>query len=193
MNATDQWDKVQEGLFTGYEAPFQKLANLTDLNSRLTNKLVYGSTTNVFSDLYLLNQTYKDKIIGQANIKAMTVLIDAANQKQDTLPHEYAHHYIAYFRDNEIVQEGIRRFGGEEALVQAIGEQVVAQKGEALNWWKKFTKWLLNLLSNKQVLQILTDSFLTRRNLNTDFTYDTGIKSSETINIYASTTENVRH
>ena len=190
MTATDQWDKVQEGLFTGYEAPFQKLADLTDLNSRLTNKLVYGSTTNVFSDLYLLNQTYKDKIIGQANIKAMTVLIDAANQKQDTLPHEFAHHYIAYFRDNEIVQEGIRRFGGEEALVQAIGEQVVAQKGEALNWWKKFTKWLLNLLSNKQVLQILTDSFLTRRNLNTDFTYDTGIKSSETINIYAGTTEN---
>lgn len=173
MTATDQWDKVQEGLFTGYEAPFQKLADLTDLNSRLTNKLVYGSTTNVFSDLYLLNQTYKDKIIGQANIKAMTVLIDAANQKQDTLPHEYAHHYIAYFRDNEIVQEGIRRFGGEEALVQAIGEQVVAQKGEALNWWKKFTKWLLNLLSDKQVLQILTDSFLTRRNLNTDFTTDT--------------------
>ena len=169
MTATDQWDKVQEGLFTGYEAPFQKLADLTDLNSRLTNKLVYGSTTNVFSDLYLLNQTYKDKIIGQANIKAMTVLVDAVNQKQDTLPHEYAHHYIAYFRDNEIVQEGIRRFGGEEALVQAIGEQVVAQKGEALNWWKKFTKWLLNLLSDKQVLQILTDSFLTKRNLNTDF------------------------
>jgi len=32
---------------------------------------------------------------------------------------------------------------------------------------------LLNLLSDKQVLQILTDSFLTRRNLNTDFTTDT--------------------
>lgn len=39
-----------------------------------------------------------NQIIGQANIKAMTVLVDAINQKQDTLPHEYAHHYIAWFK-----------------------------------------------------------------------------------------------
>jgi len=158
---------------------FEKLAESTNLNDRLTDRLVYGSKNNVFSDLYLLNQTYKNKIIGQANIKAMTVLIDAANQKQDTLPHEYAHHYIAYFRDTPIVQEGIKRFGGEEALVQAIGEQVVAQEGEAYNWWQKFTKWLLNLLSDKQVLQILTDSFLTRTDLATDFQYATEAPAGE--------------
>lgn len=160
---------------------FEKLAESTNLNNRLTDRLVYGSKNNVFSDLYLLNQTYKNKIIGQANIKAMTVLVDAVNQKQDTLPHEYAHHYIAYFRDTPIVQEGIKRFGGEEALVQAIGEQVVAQEGEAYNWWQKFTKWLLNLLSDKQVLQILTDSFLTRTDLATDFQYATEAPAADEV------------
>ena len=100
----------------------------------------------------LLQKNEANKIIGQANIKAMTVLIDAVNQRQDTLPHEYAHRYIAWFRNTPIVQEGIKRFGSEEALVQAIGEQVVKQKGDAYNWWKKFTNFILNLLSDKQVL-----------------------------------------
>ena len=101
----------------------------------------------------------------------MTVLVDAVNKKEDTIPHEYAHHYIAWFRNTPIVQEAIKRFGSEEALVQAIGEQVVKQKGEAYNWWKKFTNWILNLLSDKQLLQILTDSFLNRQDLH-DFTYN---------------------
>lgn len=114
----------------------------------------------------LLQKNEAGKIVGQANIDAMTVLIDAANQKNDTLPHEYAHHYIAMFRDSDIVQEGIKRFGSEEALVQAIGEQVVKQRGEALNWWKKFVEYIFDLLSDKQVLQILTDGFLQRTDLN---------------------------
>jgi sulfur carrier protein ThiS len=117
------------------------------------------------------NQLVNGRIVGQANIKAMTVLVDAVNKKEDTIPHEYAHHYIAWFRNTPIVQEAIKRFGSEEALVQAIGEQVVKQKGEAYNWWKKFTNWILSLLSDKQLLQILTDSFLNRQNLN-NFTYN---------------------
>lgn len=121
---------------------------------------------------YLYQQTVNNKIIGQANIKAMTVLIDAVNKKADTIPHEYAHHYIAWFRDSKIVQEGIKRFGSEEALVQAIGEQVIKQKGEAYNWWKKFTNFILSLLSDKKLLQVLTDSFLNRADLSNDFTYN---------------------
>jgi hypothetical protein len=119
----------------------------------------------------LLQKDEANRIIGQANIKAMTVLVDAVNKKGDTIPHEYAHHYIAWFRNTPIVKEGIKRFKSEEALVQAIGEQVVKQKGEAYNWWKKFTNWILNLMSDKQLLQVLTDSFLNRQNLN-DFTYN---------------------
>jgi hypothetical protein len=145
----------------------------------------YGNTWNEVTinqarDLQnvLLQKNEADKIIGQANIKAMTVLIDAVNQRQDTLPHEYAHHYIAWFRNTPIVQEGIKRFGSEEALVQAIGEQVVKQKGDAYNWWKKFTNFILNLLSDKQVLQVLTDSFLNRTNLN-EFMYNEEMESQE--------------
>ncbi len=122
-------------------------------------------------DNILLQKNEANRIIGQANIKAMTVLVDAVNKKEDTIPHEYAHHYIAWFRNTPIVQEAIKRFGSEEALVQAIGEQVVKQKGEAYNWWKKFTNWILNLLSDKQLLQVLTDSFLNRQDLH-DFTYN---------------------
>lgn len=120
----------------------------------------------------IMLQQDKDRIIGQANIKALSVLIDAAYQKQDTLPHEYAHHYIAWYRNTPIVQEAIKKWGSEEALVQAIGEQVVAQKGEAYEWWKKFIKWILNnfdslsKLDKDKLSKILTDAFLTRENLN---------------------------
>ena len=97
----------------------------------------------------------------------MTVLVNALKQKKDTIPHEYAHIYIAMFRDTPIVQEGIKRFGSEEKLVQAIGEQVVQQKGEAYNWWKKFTNFILEIMSDQQVIQVLTDSFLERADLTT--------------------------
>ena len=47
-------------------------------------------TINQVRDLsnILLQRNEANQIIGQANIKAMTVLVDAINQKQDTLPHE---------------------------------------------------------------------------------------------------------
>lgn len=143
----------------------------------LFNKGTYDDSPNFY------NQIKNGDIVGQANTKAMTVLINAIKQNQDTLPHEYAHHYIAWFRNTPMVQEGIKRFGSEEALVQAIGEQVVKQKGEAFNWWKKFVKWILSKLSDKQVLQILTDSFLQNKNINTEFGYkqDTIISPSDKI------------
>ena len=139
----------------------------------------YGNTWNEVAILpkqlnnILLQRNEANKIIGQANIKAMSVLVDAINQKQDTLPHEYAHHYISWFRDTPIVQEGIKRWGSEEALVQSIGEQVVERKGEALAWWKNFIKWImsefssLSELKRDEITKVLTDAFLTRENLNT--------------------------
>jgi hypothetical protein len=138
----------------------------------------YGNTWNEISlnqarDLanILLQRNEANQIIGQANIKAMTVLIDAVNQRSDTIPHEYAHHYIAWFRNAPIVQEAIKKWGSEEALVQSIGEQVVKQKGEAYNWWNKFVKWIMNQfnslskLQKEELTQILTDAFLTRQDL----------------------------
>jgi len=136
------------------------------INREITQNLI--GTENI-DDLPF--QKIGDKIIGQANIKAMTVLVDAVNQKQDTLPHEYAHHYIAWYRNTPIVQEAIKKWGSEEALVQSIGEQVVKQKGEAYNWWNKFVKWIMNQfnslskLQKEELTQILTDAFLTRQDL----------------------------
>ena len=116
------------------------------------------------------------QIKGQADINAKTVPINSLLQSQDILPHEYAHHYIAMFRNAPIVQEAIKKWGSEEALVQAIGEQVVEQKGEVYNWWKRFSKWVQELFDNlskqdKDTLKnLLTDSFLTAQDLDT---YDT--------------------
>lgn len=122
-------------------------------------------------------------ILGQANIKAMSVLIDAVNQQQDTLPHEYAHHYIAWFRDTPIVQAAIQKWGSEEALVDSIGKQVVRQEGEAYNWWKNFVKWILNKLNTlssldkEELTKIITDAFLTREDLSKFETLTSGINN----------------
>lgn len=111
-----------------------------------------------------------NQIKGKADLESKTVFINTLLQTQDTLPHEYAHHYISWFRDTEIVQEAIKKWGSEEALVQAIGEQVVKQKGEAYSWWKEFTSWLRTALridkaDKEQLKNLLTDAFLTRANL----------------------------
>ncbi len=90
---------------------------------------------------------------------------------EDTIPHEYAHYYIDTFRDTEIVQEAINKWGSEEALVQAIGEQAVKQKGEAWSWWDKFVNWLRNKYNSwkqydkEQLKNILTNAYLARQDL----------------------------
>ena len=108
--------------------------------------------------------------VGEIDLKALRVLIHSTKSTMDTLPHEYAHYYIAMFRGSDLVNEGIAEFGSEEALVQAIGEQTVAQKGKARNLWKRFTDWIKNKLNkNKYGQQVLlaqlTDAFLTRKTL----------------------------
>ena len=112
-------------------------------------------------------QEENDVIKGTAIISEKKILIDIENRSTDTLDYEYAHFYIAGFRDTPIVQEAIKKWGGEEALVQAIGEQVVKQKGEAYGWWKKFSKWVKDIFSNldklskKELVEILTEGLLT--------------------------------
>ena len=170
-------DLVEESLNSGLDGSI--IENIADPNvgtnysvfkanqiKSIFNEGEYSSKNDSF-----YNQLVNGRIVGQANIKAMTVLVDAINQKQDTLPHEYAHHYIAWFRNTPIVQEAIKKWGSEEALVQSIGEQVVKQKGEAYNWWNKFVKWIMNQfnslskLQKEELTQILTDAFLTRQDL----------------------------
>jgi len=55
--------------------------------------------------------------VGEVDLKALRVLIHSTKSTMDTLPHEYAHYYIAMFRGSDLVNEGIAEFGSEEALV----------------------------------------------------------------------------
>ena len=138
----------------------------------------------------LLQQDKKGNIKGQANIDAMTVLFDKSKMSDDTVYHEYAHHYVAWNRSAPIVQEAINKWGSEEALVQAIGEQSLKQKGEAWTWFKKFMAWLkgdinkLSKLDAKQLRNILTDAFLTRQDLKVakKKTFKRGKKSGAIVN-----------
>lgn len=119
--------------------------------------------------------------VGEIDLKALRVLIHSTKSAMDTLPHEYAHYYIAMFRGSDLVNEGIAEFGSEEALVQAIGEQTVAQKGKARNLWKRFTDWIKNKLNkNKYGQQVLlaqlTDAFLTRKTLGQEQTNLDGVE-----------------
>ena len=157
-----------------------QVADTNDLTQSTYNRELGNKIQSVLQQLYPEIQLTKTdgvllsqgvRILGQADIEAGTVLIDAIWQKQDTLPHEYAHHYISWFKNATIVKEAIAKWGSEEALVQSIGEQVVKQKGEAFNWWNKFTNWLLgsakevSQLSKEQLTNILTDAFLTKQDL----------------------------
>lgn len=151
-----------------------------------------GKYSAKFDKSLQVNQTGQTgEIKGQADIEAKTVLINSLLQSQDTLPHEYAHHYIAWFRDTKIVQEAIKKWGSEEALVQAIGEQVVTQKGEAFNWWKKFTEWVqakfdsyykgLSEAKKEDLQELLTDAFLTRKDLSSmEAKYNASAKQTRT-------------
>ncbi|MDB4285887.1 hypothetical protein N9933_01135 [bacterium] len=143
---------------------------ITDEHSSTWNEVAISPE---MKDEILLQKTKDGEIAGQANIDAMTVLFDKTKASDDTIYHEYAHHYIAWNRDSPLVQEAIKQWGSEENLVQAIGEQSVAQKGKAWEWFKKFMAWLksdINKLSDKskeELRDILTDAFLTRADLST--------------------------
>jgi hypothetical protein len=180
INTLEFMATKKKGVYNFYENTIFNI--LKKLYGPKNIKTVTDSLDNSWYELNINNsrdlpnimlQTDKTRILGQANIKAMTVLIDAVNQRQDTLPHEYAHHYIAWYRNTPIVQEAIKKWGSEEALVQSIGEQAVLQKGEAWNWWKTFSKWIINKIKSLSSLQkeeltnILTDAFLTRQDLST--------------------------
>jgi len=184
IGATREYDALHD---QGVTPGFQKLLDAKDINSLMPQRLSYAPALNLSDDLAILNQKEKNQIIGQANFEAMSVLIHNAHQRQDTLPHEYAHHYVRWFKDTAIVQEGIKRFGSEENLVQKIGEQATLQKGEAWNIWKKLVNWILEQLSDKQLLQVLTDSFLEAVDLNDHFTYGdpTAAQKKEAQNLYS--------
>lgn len=118
---------------------------------------------------------------GQAQVEgymAGRVLLNAALENQDTLPHEYAHHYIAWFRNAPIVQRGIKQFGSEEVLVQAIGENSV----KALKWYNRFFNWIKGLFNEKQdTLNEITKAFLSGRTLSNSYFFGKEIHNQKVV------------
>lgn len=67
----------------------------------------------------------KDGVInGIAHVEALKRVVEwsITDGRLDTMPHEYMHHYIQDMVNDPLVQEGIKKYGSEEALVQAMGE-----------------------------------------------------------------------
>lgn len=155
-----------------------RITKVTDSEGKVTtNEYKDGLVAKVRD--FIGFQEENDIIKGAAVISKNKILIDIENRSTDTLAHEYAHFYIAAFRDTSIVKEAIKKWGNEENLVQAIGEQVVKQKGEVYNWWKQFSKWVKNLFGSlnkatkEELVQLLTDAFLTNMDISADTTKDT--------------------
>lgn len=107
--------------------------------------------------------------IDTRDLEAITIML-SDNYQADTLPHEYAHRYIEMYRNTPLVQKAIEKFGSEEALVQAIGEQATKQVGEAWNFWKRLWEYVKTILSRQPALKTaiqfdLTNAFLRNKNL----------------------------
>lgn len=136
------------------------------LSDRLSNML-----RTIFPEISLKYvESLENGAVGQIDLDALEALINASESGLDTIPHEYAHYYVAMFRDSNLVKEGIKEFGSEEALVQAIGERTVQVEGKVRNWWQKLFDYIKQMLNkNKYAKQILlaelTDSFLSRREI----------------------------
>jgi hypothetical protein len=128
-----------------------------------------------------INALTNPNLRGQAQVEgymAGRVLLNAALENQDTLPHEYAHHYIAWFRNAPIVQRGIKQFGSEEVLVQAIGENSV----KALKWYNRFFNWIKGLFNEKQgTLNEITKAFLSGRTLDNSYFFGKEIHNQKVV------------
>lgn len=120
---------------------------------------------------------------GQAQVEgymAGRVLLNAVLENQDTLPHEYAHHYVAWFRNTPLVQRGTKQFGSEEALVQAIGENSV----KALKWYNRFFNWIKGLFNEKQdTLNEITKAFLSGRRLDNSYFFGKEIHNQKAVEV----------
>jgi len=87
----------------------------------------------------------------------------------DTIPHEYGHIYIKIMGNHPVIKEGLKRFGGEENLVQYIGDYYagkIQDKGlvsRLKTWLRKWTNALKNFfgmaLTDKELGDLISEKF----------------------------------
>ena len=174
------------GLANG-DIPFQHKSNLPKIGTdvalfeKMKAKLLSTFHNVQVKELDKILDNYGAEVLG----RVVNNIIEYNPNKAglDTLPHEYAHIYIKMFKDSPIVKQAIKQWGSEEALVQAIGEQAVKQRGAALNWWAKFSTWVRKMSSGiltadrEELKNMLTDSFLTNTEPTTDAMLNKDTKS----------------
>ena len=131
------------------------LSNIPNtFNEKLNNDI-----HNILKEIYPnVNVEYTKDLPGiRGQYEAGNILINSLLQNTDTLPHEYAHHYIEMFLNSPIIKQGIILFGSKEKLVDAIGKETV----RSMKWYQKFYDWIKGLFNSKQsLLNNLTNSFL---------------------------------
>ncbi|RME55932.1 MAG: hypothetical protein D6790_15455 [Caldilineae bacterium] len=117
----------------------------------------------VVSEHIMYQKDDKDRIVGQARLKALEVLIDARLAGEDTLPHEYAHHYVAWFREHPLIQKLLADFDGdEEALVDALGKAFAKRFDKGMPEWKQLSKEVFEGIDDKdavELFELLLDAF----------------------------------
>ncbi|MBC8555001.1 MAG: hypothetical protein H8D23_35760, partial [Candidatus Brocadiales bacterium] len=98
----------------------------------------------------------------------------------DTIPHEYAHIWVAMMRDTYAVKLGIKRYKTEEKLVQKIGEYYTNKMKEGTyekNLMRNWLKKMLNAIkaffgSTKGIGDFLAESFFNADFSNIEAYYD---------------------
>lgn len=152
---------------------------IEEINKRVPNTtaqehLTSQKISNLLSELFPeISVEYVESLangnIGEIDLQSLKVLVDYVNGRRDTLPHEYAHYYYNMFKDSDIMKEGLKLFGSEEKLVQAIGERVVEMDGEQRKWYTKLLDWIKSFFSSelrkRALLGAITDAFLENRDL----------------------------
>lgn len=76
-----------------------------------------------------------------------------SNAQVDTAPHEYTHLYISLLKDKPLIASAIKRFGSEEALVDAIGQYYVDRIQKVnKSWLSRFWNAVKAVFGNKKAM-----------------------------------------
>ena len=128
-------------------------------------------------------EIYGMEVVGWATERA--IAWSTTDATLDTIPHEFAHIYVKMLANEKIIQLGIKKYGSEEALVQAIGEYYTnrMRNKKLINnikvWLKQFANRLKRYFgvdpkNKKDVMEFIAEEFFQGRWLGIEVEVGTG-------------------
>lgn len=167
--AIEEFVSPQKSLSEKIDRINKRVSNVTAAE-HLTSQRISSLLSELFPEISVeYVSSLANGNIGEIDLQSLKILVDFVNGRRDTLPHEYAHYYYNMFKNSEIMKEGLKLFGSEEKLVQAIGERVVEMDGQQRKWYNKLLDWIKAFFSKKAykeaLLGAITDAFLERKYL----------------------------